>query len=167
MPITGDTFRQIMGTFASGVTVITAEHNDEIQGLTANSFTSVSMDPPLVLFCAAEDSRTNELLEENPRVGFTVNILAENQEELSNRFANPGLTMEERLDGKEYEHRNVGGPVFEKTLAWLECERESEHVEGDHIIYVGRVIDGALQRDARPILYYQGDYGQFKLFDGS
>jgi flavin reductase (DIM6/NTAB) family NADH-FMN oxidoreductase RutF len=164
MAIDNDLFLNVMGKFASGVTVITSEDEGSVCGLTANSFTSVSVEPPLVLFCADLDSRTCMQLSRHG-TGFTVNILGEDQQQLSNKFANPELTIEERLEGETYRSAETGGPIFEDSPAWLECELEDKHESGDHIIYIGKVLRGDVRGEMKPLLYYEGQYGTFSSDD--
>lgn len=160
MSVSEENFKELMSNFASGVTVVTVEHEETLTGLTVSSFASVSLDPPLVLVCIENDARTNKLLKND--IGFTVNILSEKQTELSKRFARPGLSMEERLEGISYGRVDTGGPVLTDCLAWLECEPYDKTVAGDHTIYVGKVIDGDVLEEGSPLLYHQGEYGQYR-----
>lgn len=164
MAIDKELFLNAMGKFASGVTVITSENEGSVCGLTANSFTSVSVEPPLVLFCADLDSRTCMQLSRH-ETGFTVNILGEDQQQLSNKFANPELTIEERLEGEAYRSTDAGGPIFEESLVWLECELQEQFEGGDHIIYLGKVLRGNVNEGMKPLLYYEGQYGTFSTDD--
>jgi 3-hydroxy-9,10-secoandrosta-1,3,5(10)-triene-9,17-dione monooxygenase reductase component len=148
-------FRGVLGQFATGVTIITAVDDDEPVGVAANSFTSVSLDPPLVLFCVARSSTTWPRIEKARK--FAVNILGEHQEELSGLFAKKGA---DRFGNTDW-HIGVGGsPVLHDTLAYLDCEFWAEYDGGDHIIVVGRVLDLGVQRDAGPLLFFRGQYGR-------
>lgn len=147
-------FRAVLGHFATGITIITAMDGDEPVGLAANSFTSVSLDPPLVLFCAAKTSSTWPRIQ---RAGhFTVNVLDEHQEQLCQLFATPGA---DRF-GQTSWRIGTQGPVLDDVHAFLDCTLEAEHDAGDHVIVVGRVVDLGLQADAGPLLFYQGRYGR-------
>jgi 3-hydroxy-9,10-secoandrosta-1,3,5(10)-triene-9,17-dione monooxygenase reductase component len=147
-------FRSVLGHFATGITVITAMDGDEPVGLAANSFTSVSLDPPLVLFCAAKSSTTWPRIE---RAGhFTVNVLDEHQEPISQLFATRGA---DRF-GQTQWHVGASGPILDDVHAFLDCTLEQVVEAGDHVIVVGRVLDLGLTADAGPLLFYQGRYGR-------
>jgi 3-hydroxy-9,10-secoandrosta-1,3,5(10)-triene-9,17-dione monooxygenase reductase component len=147
-------FRSVLGHFATGITIITAMDGDEPVGLAANSFTSVSLDPPLVLFCAAKSSSTWPRIQ---RAGhFTVNVLDEDQEELCRIFATPGADRFGQIGWRVHSR----GPILDDVHAFLDCTVEAEHEGGDHIIVVGRVRDLGLTADAGPLLFYQGRYGR-------
>jgi len=147
-------FRAVLGHFATGITVITAMDGDEPVGLAANSFTSVSLDPPLVLFCAAKSSTTWPRIE---RAGhFTVNVLDEHQEEISQLFATRGADRFGQVTWRV----GTQGPILEDVHAFLDCTLEQVHEAGDHVIVVGRVHDLGLTANAGPLLFYQGRYGR-------
>jgi 3-hydroxy-9,10-secoandrosta-1,3,5(10)-triene-9,17-dione monooxygenase reductase component len=149
----GADFRTVLGHFATGVTIITAMDGDEPAGVAANSFTSVSLDPPLVLFCVGRSSTTWPRIEAARR--FAVNILGEHQEELSRLFATRGV---DRF-GQVGWHLGVGGsPVLDEVLAYVDCEFWAEYDGGDHIIVVGQVLDLGVTHDAGPLLFYRGEY---------
>jgi 3-hydroxy-9,10-secoandrosta-1,3,5(10)-triene-9,17-dione monooxygenase reductase component len=150
-----DEFRKVLGRFATGVTIITAMDGGEPAGVAANSFTSVSLDPPLVLFCVGRTSTTWPRIERARK--FAVNILGEHQEPLSKLFATKGA---DRFGQTEW-HLGVGGsPVLHDVIAYLDCEFWAEYDGGDHIIIVGRVLDLGLTHDAGPLVFYQGSYGR-------
>jgi flavin reductase (DIM6/NTAB) family NADH-FMN oxidoreductase RutF len=150
-----DEFRRVLGRFATGVTIITAMDGDEPAGVAANSFTSVSLDPPLVLFCVARTSTTWPRIERARK--FAVNILGEHQEEMCRLFSQKGADRFGQTDW----HLGVGGsPVLHDVIAYLDCEFWSEYDGGDHIIVVGRVLDLGVTHDAGPLLFYQGSYGR-------
>jgi flavin reductase (DIM6/NTAB) family NADH-FMN oxidoreductase RutF len=151
----GPDFRQVMGNFATGVTIITAIDDEGPAGVAANSFTSVSLDPPLVLFCVARTSTTWPRIEAARK--FAVNILGEHQEELSRLFAQKGA---DRFGQAEW-HVGVGGsPVLHDVLAYIDCEFWAEYDGGDHIIVVGRVLDLGVTHDAGPLVFFRGQYGR-------
>jgi 3-hydroxy-9,10-secoandrosta-1,3,5(10)-triene-9,17-dione monooxygenase reductase component len=153
-------FRKALGQFATGVTIITAISDGEPCGVAANSFTSVSLDPPLVLFCVGRSSSTWPRIEKARR--FAVNILGEHQEEVSVLFATKGA---DRFGETDW-HVGVGGsPVLHDTLAYLDCEFWAEYDGGDHIIVVGRVLDLGITHDAGPLLFFRGQYGRLHVGD--
>jgi 3-hydroxy-9,10-secoandrosta-1,3,5(10)-triene-9,17-dione monooxygenase reductase component len=146
-------FRRVLGQFATGVTIITAMDGDEPAGVAANSFTSVSLDPPLVLFCVGRTSSTWPRIERARK--FAVNILGEHQEELSQLFATKGADRFGQVDW----HVGVGGsPVLHDTLAYLDCEFWAEYDGGDHIIVVGQVLDLGFTEGPGPLLFFGGKY---------
>ena len=147
-------FRTICGQFATGVAVVTTTHKGENFGITVNSFSSVSLEPPLVLFCVDRQARFNELVQQSGVVA--INFLTEQQKEISNRFANSKLSAPERYDGVSLTKENPV-PVLADTLAHMECTVDTIHDGGDHFIYVAKVTSGAVN-GGDPLLYYGGNY---------
>lgn len=156
MTVTPRTFRDAMGCFVTGVTVIsTLTPSGEPVGLTANSFNSVSLDPPLVLFSLAKDAtRFNAYVQSRH---FAVNVLAEEQQDLSARFARKGETS---WEGVPFETWDTGCPIVPGALASFECTTEATYEGGDHLIIVGRVLKVLHLEEGRPLLYYRGRYGR-------
>lgn len=148
--------RSILGHFATGVTVVTTNDIEgEPCGTTANAFTSVSLDPPLILICLARESHTLEMI--RARGGFVANILADGQQDHSNWFARTGVRLEPKLH--EFTEGRLGLPVLAGTVAHLECEVERIDDGGDHEILLGRVISHGKHGEAPdPLLFYQGAY---------
>jgi flavin reductase (DIM6/NTAB) family NADH-FMN oxidoreductase RutF len=147
--------RRLMGQFATGVTIITTRDDaGRPYGLTANAYTSLSLDPPLVLICV---DRKAETFPHFPASRcFVVNVLTEDQQALSSRFAKSGG---DKFAGLAYETNAVGAPILDATLAHLECTLIDTHEGGDHVIHVGRVDNFAV-RGGRPLLFFQGRYRQ-------
>ncbi|MDP4103905.1 MAG: flavin reductase family protein [Bacillota bacterium] len=144
-------FRNAMGNFATGVTVIATEVEGEgVHGMTANAFMSVSLDPKLVVISIGEKAKILDKIKQSKL--FTVNILAADQQELSMIFA--GQMKEdkevvfERLDGK---------PVLPGSVVQVACEVSAEHVEGDHTLFIGKVTDIKIE-DVEPLVFYSGRY---------
>ena len=126
-------------------------------GLSVNSFTSVSLEPPLVAFCVARSSATWPQLR---AVGaFCVNILAEDQEALSRAFAG---RPPDRFQGVGWRPGPSGAPILAGVLAWIDCTVEAEHKAGDHMIVVGRVRELDVGHEGRPLVFYRGGYGRFE-----
>jgi flavin reductase (DIM6/NTAB) family NADH-FMN oxidoreductase RutF len=147
--------RLLMGQFATGVTVITTrDDTGRPYGLTANAFTSLSIDPPLVLICI--DRKAETFSHFYASRCFVVNMLAEEQTDLSSRFAKSGGF---KFEGLAYETNASGVPILDGTLAHLECALIDTHDAGDHVIHVGRVENFAV-RGGRPLLFFQGRYRQ-------
>lgn len=148
------TFRDPLGCFATGVTIVTAMDADGLPvGLTANSFTSVSLDPPLLLVCIANNAGTRPVLESAER--FAVNVLQIGQQPTSNRFAGRG---EDRFASTPWQVGEFGTPVLTGSLASFECSRDALHDGGDHIILVGRVMKAMFEPRRDPLLYFRGKY---------
>ncbi len=150
--------RSVLGAFATGVTVITTIGPDgQPRGFTANSFTSVSLDPPLVLVCLAKGAASRPVFES--AAGYAVNILAEDQRELSQIFAS---RSEDRFAGVAWQPGPAGNPVFAGTSAWLDCTLHRTVDAGDHVILIGQVR-GHGQAPATPLGYCRGAYITFGL----
>ncbi|MFD2207622.1 flavin reductase family protein [Kiloniella antarctica] len=146
-------FRKVLGSFATGVTVVTTrDKKGEQHGLTANSFSSVSLDPPLVLFCI--DKRSNCLPAFKEAECFAINILTDIQKDISDRFA----FSEERWDGVATSHLSTGAPILENCLANLDCSMHAQFDAGDHVIVVGKVEETFLKEVGDPLLYFRGMY---------
>lgn len=150
-------YRQALGHFATGVTVVATVHEDIPSGLCVNSFTSVSLDPPLVAFCVARHSTSWSRIRTARR--FCVNILAEDQEEVSRLFATPGA---DRFRGIGWRLSSWGSPLLTGVLAWVDCTLEAENDAGDHVLVIGRVRDIGVGEKGRPLVFYRGGYGRFK-----
>ncbi|MDF1791560.1 MAG: flavin reductase family protein [Thalassobaculaceae bacterium] len=149
-------FRSILGRFATGVAVVTTRAPDgEPVGLTVNSFTSVSLEPPLVLFCL--DLEAGSLSAFEAASCFAVNILRAGQEAVSNRFADP---LAARFADNDIADWSTGAPILADALAALDCTVHARHDGGDHIILVGRVQHLAVLADGEPLIYWRGGYRQ-------
>jgi flavin reductase (DIM6/NTAB) family NADH-FMN oxidoreductase RutF len=150
-------FRQVLGHFATGVAVVTTTDRGEPAGLSVNSFASVSLDPPLVAFCAANASNTWAHIRATET--FCVNILSEEQEHLCRVFA---TSDPHKFHGVGWEPAPSGAPVIAGVLAWIDCSVEAVHPAGDHSIVVGRVRELEVAREGRPLVFYRGGYGRFE-----
>lgn len=147
-------FRRALGCFATGITVVTSMRPDQSPlGLTVNSFNSVSLDPPLVLFSL---DRKNEKAIDFEHAGFfAVNVLSQGQQDISVRFStNP----EQRWNGFEWSTMATGAPVFDGCLANLDCRTYAVHDGGDHILFLGEVVSMHAAVDGGPLMYYRGKY---------
>ena len=163
-----DDFRRLLGHFASGVTVVTTRDSQgRPAGLTASAFTSVSLNPPMILVCVAQNAQSYEALQGADR--FAVNILGQGQETLSNRFATKSSSAAEKFEGIGYKPGMLGLPILADALASLECTTVHAYPGGDHTIFVGRIEAGASRDDdgAEPLLYYRGRYRQLSSPGGS
>lgn len=147
--------RQTLGSFMTGVTVVTARDSEgRPRGLTANSFTSVSLDPPLILVCIGTSASSCDTFRQTP--GFAVNILAEGQRETSSLFA---TKREDKFEHVTWSDGIHGAPILKNSLGWLDCVVHERKMLGDHLVMVGRVLNfGA--GDGRPLGFYGGSYVQ-------
>ncbi|WP_211360139.1 flavin reductase family protein [Actinocorallia herbida] len=147
-------FREVMGGFASGIVVVAGMVADEPVGLTCQSFTSLSMDPPLIAFCPALSSVTWRRI--RPTGAFCVNVLAAEQRDVSGLF---GQRRDDKFEQVPWRRGVSGAPLLDGAAAHIECEIAEIHPGGDHEIVVGRVV--ALTGDAErmPLLYHRGRYG--------
>jgi flavin reductase (DIM6/NTAB) family NADH-FMN oxidoreductase RutF len=146
--------REVLGHFASGVTVVTALTDDGPLGFTCQSFSSLSLDPPLVAFAPSRASRTWPRLREIGR--FCVNVLAEGQDAVSRNFAR---TRADRFDGVRWTPSAHGSPVLDGVVAWIDGELWAEYDGGDHTLVVARVLDLGAVPERRPLLFHRGTYG--------
>ncbi len=148
-------FREVLGRFASGVTVVTGMNVDEPVGLTCQSFTSVSLDPPLVLFCPARTSRAWPLIWRSE--AFCVNILADDQTRLSDVMASRGADKFAGVSWRPSEA--TGSPRLAGAVAYVDCSIAAVHEAGDHFVVIGRVRDLALGDGVHGLTFHRGRYG--------
>lgn len=155
MPVTKDEFRAAMGRFASGVTVVTAKAGDgSLAGITVSAFTSLSLDPPLVLICIDKRASIHDRLTESSH--FAVNILGEDQEVISRRFASRD---DDRFSGVGFKEGSTGSPLLDGAICHVECRIVHTYPGGDHTIVVGEV-ESAATVDGKPLLYSRGGYAR-------
>ena len=147
--------RRVLGSFATGVTVVTGTASDGTPvGFSCQSFASVSLEPPLVLFCPAHTSKSWPLIRESGR--FCVNVLAEDQEDLCARFATSGG---DKFGSDLAWTQTPWGPSLDRVLSTVMCEVQDVHPAGDHDIVVGHVQELVLHREAAPLVFYRGTFG--------
>jgi len=156
LPTTRDEFRSIVGRFATGVTVVTTAHDGEVRGMTANSFTSVTLEPISVLICVNREAITHRIL--SAAGVFGVNILTADQEALSRTCARPD-TPEASLEGVPYHRGETGAPILDEALAYLDCRVAGSFEFGTHTIFIGEVVDGGFA-DGTPLIFYQSAYAR-------
>ncbi|KSV66564.1 hypothetical protein N185_32370 [Sinorhizobium sp. GW3] len=144
-------FRRALGMFATGVLIVTTRWNGQVRGMTANSFSSVSLDPPLVLICIDNRAAIRQMLLESGEFGLSV--LSHDQRHLSQHFSRSGSELEVEFEELE------DVPIISNSLANFSCRVEQSHVAGDHLIFVGRVT-AFNQAHGHPLLYFGGAYNQ-------
>jgi flavin reductase (DIM6/NTAB) family NADH-FMN oxidoreductase RutF len=150
-------FRRVCSKYATGITIVTViDSNGAPHGLTVNSFTSVSLAPPLVLFCL--DKRSSILYHFRPETRFAVNVLHEEQKDLSTCFARTGY---DRFEGLAWRRGETGPPVLPEVLATLECQVTQLIEAGDHIVVIGEAVH-ATWREGQPLIYYNSSYQGLK-----
>ena len=147
--------RHVMGHFATGVTIVTTKDKAGVPtGITANAFSSLSLNPPLVLVCIDKKANCYDCFEDS-RV-FAVNLLGEHQEHLANRFATKGI---EKFQDAAWHMSDNGIPVLDETIGHIECTVTQGYDGGDHTIYLGEVIHAQAAGD-RPLLFFKGKYAR-------
>ncbi len=157
MPIDSRSFRKALGCFASGVTVVTCLHPDgRPVGVTVSAFSSLSLDPPLVLFCLGKS--TSSLESFRTHTHFAINILAEDQKDLSIRFAS---RTEDKWAGVSWEKGQGGVPLLPGCIAQLQCRLTQTVDGGDHLIFIGEVEQLHHSEAGSPLVYFRGAYMEF------
>ena len=154
MPIDAAQFSATLGLRAASVAIVTARDGERVHGMTVSDFAGVSLDPPLVLVCADRKSNTLPVIEAGRN--FAVNVLAEGQEGLSNRFASKEHEWT-RFEGLACERGETGAPLIPGALASLDCRVVALHDAGDHVIVVGQV-EAVRKSEVEPLLYWSGSY---------
>ena len=156
----GQEFRQVAGCFATGVTVVTSRQGEHGYGMTANSFTSVSLDPPLVLVCVIAGTEGSDIIEANGN--FAVNILAHDQEPISRYFASKDRPRgADAFRDISHELGVTGCPILDGAAGHFDCRLVATHEAGDHVIYIGEVQALDVAPDAMPLLFHSGKYRMF------
>jgi flavin reductase (DIM6/NTAB) family NADH-FMN oxidoreductase RutF len=155
--VSPEAYRAVMRHWPSGVTIVTMLDGERPHGMTASAFTSVSLHPPLVVIVVDKRWRSHGLIA--AAGAFCVNILAADQAEVSDRFAGRHGELPDRFAGLATGRGATGAPYLASALAWLDCAVERSHDEGDHTLFVGRVVAAGVNRpDAEPLLYHDTRY---------
>ena len=151
--VSQEAFRKVLGLFATGVTVVTFRlASGRLWGFTVNAFTSVSLSPPMVLFCVDHAIGSFAIVQESEY--FAVNLLSEDQDEISRRFA---AKMKDRFEGIGYREGAHGLPLLEGCLGSLQCRQVGRHAYGDHSVVIGEVLQ-AEAKGGKPLLFYRSNY---------
>lgn len=155
--------RHTMRLWATGVTVVTAQHDNQMRGMTVSSFTSVTMEPPLILICLQKQTETAQAVLDSG--SFAVSMLGEEQREISNLFA--GFVElaedEDRFDRIEVALASTGSPIIKGAMGWIDCKVHATHDGSTHYIFVGEVVaaSGESEHNQMPLIYYNRDYRRF------
>jgi flavin reductase len=154
-------FRDAVGAFATGINVITTRSEQAAYGLTANAFSSVSLDPPLVLICVATTSQGCEVISLNE--AFAVNVLSADQEPLSRFFASKDRPRgRDAFSGVPHSEAITGCPLLDGAAAQMDCRLHAAHEAGDHMIFIGAVVAMNVDPEATPLIFHGGGYGVLK-----
>lgn len=159
-PVDDTTFRQAMGRFATGVTVVTTMVGGKLHGVTVNAFCSVSLVPPLALVCIDRLSRSCQLISESG--AFAVNMLSWQQQFLADRFAGRAPLVDASFTGVPYHVAATGAPVLSDAIAWADCRVIHTVPAGDHDVYIGSVLAVGAGEDAEPLLLYRGRFERLR-----
>jgi len=152
-------FRDALGSFATGITVVTTTHNNsDPVGITVNSFTSVSLDPPLVLWCMDNEAESYNIFAECHN--FAVHILHQQQEVISQIFSTKNNGC--KFSSLEWQAGKFGSPILKDFAACFQCETENRYAGGDHLILLGRVKSFETHKDKSPLIYHDGNYQTLK-----
>lgn len=157
MPVDDAKFKHALSHFASGVTIVTTEHEGTDYGLTVASFASLSLNPPLVLVCISKSSSSHDPIAKSQKFG--VSILGSDQEAISGRFAARGG---DKFAGLDVRRGSTGVPLVGNALATLECRVHEQVIGGDHSIFIGEVVDTET-REGAPLLYFRAAYREMRL----
>jgi len=159
MTLDPEQLRRAMRAWSSGVTIVTAAHNGDRYGMTVGSFTSVSLEPPLIIISLHTESRTRQLVSASG--AFAVNILAEDQSGLSDRFAGRLAKELDRFEGLETETLVTGAPILKSALASLDCRVQQVIPVGMNTLFLAEVVAARGDGEGRPLLYHNRRYGHF------
>ncbi|WP_433825658.1 flavin reductase [Actinoplanes sp. CA-015351] len=158
MPVDSTTFRSVLGQWPSGVCVVTTTGPNGLHGMTASSFSSVSLDPPLVSVCLGNHLPSRTLLGEAGK--FAISFLGKDQAHIGRRFAGQDREITDRFAGLDWTMTPNGCPVLSDAVAWLDCTVAHAYPGGDHTIFVGAVTEAALPRVISPLLFHSRNWGQ-------
>lgn len=161
MPINAEQLRNAMRFWATGVTIVSANHQGEQHGMTVSSFTSITLTPPLVVVSLERETRTHNLVDASGAFGVT--ILRAEQQALSDRFAGRETEQDNRFNGLETRTLATGSPFLKDGLACFDCRVTAQHQIGSHTLFIGEVVAAEVNPQAnnsRPLLYYNRDYRQ-------
>ena len=161
--ISSEEFRKALRHFPAGVTIVTVRTGEEVHGLTVSAFASVSAEPPLIMVIIENRHKAYSMLQQEDAV-FAVNILGENQFELSNRFA--WVKDEDRFTMGAWSKAETGAPILVDAVAWLDCRIHGRYPAGSHTIYVGEIqASNVPQEEAPPLVYWNRGYRKLRLHE--
>jgi flavin reductase (DIM6/NTAB) family NADH-FMN oxidoreductase RutF len=156
MPVDPEALRAVMRHWTTGVTVLTTRDGAQIHGMTVNAFTSVSLEPALVLVCIERVVRTHGMVQ-NSRI-FAISFLREGQEHISNRFAGRATDITDRFAGLSTFTALTGSPILADNLGYLDCIVTAAYEAGSHTIFLAEVVDAKVQNSQKPLVYFDRNY---------
>ena len=156
MAVDPEALRTVMRHWTTGVAILTARDGAHVHGMTVNSFTSVSLEPPLVLACIERAVRTHALVEHSR--AFALSILCDGQQFISDRFAGRDTEHQDRFEGLSTHTAITGAPILAENLGWLDCVVVAAYEAGTHTIFVAEVVAAKIQDGSRPLAYFDRDY---------
>ncbi len=159
--VSADEFKGALGSWAAGVTVVTTRHDKMVYGLTVSSFSSLSLEPRLIMVCFANSNHIVHMTQESK--AFAVSILSEDQAEIANWFSRSGREPVEAYEEFTTIEWHTGSPIIAGAVAHLDCELESFITRGDHTIAVGRVVGASFDTTLKPLMYYRRGYRKLIL----
>lgn len=163
MPLNPALLREVMGNFATGCTVVTLP-GDPPHGMTANAFSSVSIDPPLCLISVDHETSTYEKLE-NDIDAYCINILSEDQQDLAEHFAGMIELNDNPFESRGTRTEETGSPIFESSLAYVDCSINAVHPAGDHTLYIGEIKSTEVLNSGNPLTFFRGQWGTIDQHD--
>jgi len=158
--VSSSRFREVLGHFASGLTVITAVDDQGPVGFTCQAFMSLSLEPPLIAIAPSKASTSWPRIA--PLGWFCANVMAEDQEALCRDFAISGADQHDKFSGVGWTPGPDGSPILDGALAWVACRIAQSHEAGDHVLVVAEVIDTGVDHSGRPVIFYRGGFGRFE-----
>ena len=156
--VNADEFRAAMRRWATGVTIVTAQYGTVRHGMTVSSFTSISLEPPLVVVSLEHTASTTQLIQSSG--AFGVSILADDQQVISDRFAGRIVEVSDKFAGLEWTGLITGAPLLVDALAGFDCRVMSSHTVGTHILFIGEVLALRSSSNSNPLIYFERDYHQ-------
>ena len=156
MAVDPEALRTVMRHWTTGVAILTARDGAHVHGMTVNSFTSVSLEPPLVLVCVERIVRTHALVEHSR--AFALSILCDGQQSISDRFAGRDTEHQDRFESLSTHTAITGAPILAENIGWLDCLVVAAHEAGTHTLFVAEVVAAKLQDGRRPLAYFDRDY---------
>ncbi len=159
--VSPDDFRGALGSWAAGVTIVTTKQDDLLYGITVSSFSSLSVDPLLILVCIAKSNKLADMVVETKK--FAVSILAEGQDEISGAFSKSGREPVTEFEGVTTITAETGCPIINGSIAYLDCELHEAVDGGDHIIAIGKVLAASFDPTVKPLMYFRRGYRTVKM----
>lgn len=159
--VSPDDFKGALGSWAAGVTIVTTKQDDLVYGITVSSFSSLSVDPLLIIVCIAKSNKLADMVVDTKK--FAVSILAEGQDDISNAFSKSGRDPLPEFEGITTITAETGCPIIDGSIAYLDCELHEALEGGDHIIAVGRVVAASYDPSVNPLMYFRRGYRTVKM----